>query len=122
MGNVLSDQEADSQRHVEGSRIGLQGVVSWPAFLLSLQINTCAIRLHLTIFAGENKSSKLLTGPFVLLGRGHLTEVVFNSVCTSASVVRTNLEFFDATGINELTPALVCVYSMITGVNLLFEQ
>lgn len=58
----------------------------------------------------------------MLLGRGHLAEVVFNSVCTSANAVRTNLEFFDATGINELTPALVCVYSAITGVNLLFEQ
>lgn len=55
------------------------------------------------------------------LERGHLSEMVFYSVCTSPNAMRTNLGLFGATGINVLTPALVCVYSMITGVNLLFK-
>lgn len=103
----LSKRQPD--RHIEGSGIGLQslcpGLPSCCPFKL-----TPVLSGYTTIFAWENKSSKLLTGPFVLLGRGHLTEVVFNSVCTSANTVRTNLGFFNAIGIKVLTPALSCFY------------
>lgn len=44
--NMLAEQEAGSQGHVEISGISLQSLIFWAAFLLYFEVSKCVIRLH----------------------------------------------------------------------------
>lgn len=57
MGNMLAEQEAGSQGHVEISGISLQSLIFWAAFILKFQVGKCIIRLHLQFLFREIKAT-----------------------------------------------------------------